>query len=340
MIIDNMNIAKLKTFLSHQEIMDLIDDNQWDTVYNQLKFEVSDPAMLTQTLITSDIDPLPYMTEIPAHMYSGTDIDIIRIPENIKNIKWSAFKDCTDLKSFTMDKNCEVTNLPWDCFNNCSKLEKVSLSDRIKEIGSKCFENCVKLESINLPHDLEEIWGGAFHNCSSLSSIVIPDTVELKPNQLRGHDSNIFYGCKSLKSITWRGKTYPSVNALYNELYAPVAQSKATKQWYRIKTSSRRLYCYKTKNDIRCNMVLDGFASADQCAVFFPSEKEALDFLHKNHNFINGWKVDDTCIYEARLSYQDKTEGFVRVKTRDGDVYIQALKAYKVGYSKSPVIPA
>ena len=84
--------------------------------------------------------------------------------------------------------------------------------------------------------------------------------------------------------------------------------------------------------------MLDGFIQGTQVPVFFYSEQEASDFLENNDYEINGWNVDELDIYKARLSAVDV--GFVKVKTIQGEVYIQSHKANRVGITSPKVIPS
>lgn len=108
----------------------------------------------------------------------------------------------------------------------------------------------------------------------------------------------------------------------------------------RITSSDRGLVVYKTKKDIRCNLVLNGFKSSNQASVFFPSEEEAKKFLKRNDHDINGWVVNDSAIHKAKLMISDKT--FVKVKSINGDVYIQEKYAATLGVpvNSQTLIPA
>lgn len=333
----NIDIEKLKEVLAEPEIEKLINENRWQEVYDVFSDKYGGYGtenILTDVLLKSGIDPLPYMQTIHTHMYDGLDLYDIVVPEDITFIGQSAFEKCIKLKR--VEIKGKVKKIDSYCFYDCENLEEVILPDGVESIGFCCFLNCKNLKNINLPDTVKFIGYRAFSNCENLASIIIPDSFVLKPNMFRSGSLAIFDGCDSLKSITWRGKTYKSRNEIAKELEGD--RFKASNTWYRVKNYGRSLVCYETKKGIKCNMVLDGFINSDQCPVFFRSKAEAEKFLRNNNNVINGWKAPDSAVYQARLSSNDT--GFVKVKTEQGDVYVQNHKAYNVGAQNNPVIPA
>ena len=81
---------QLKEFLSRQYILNMIDNNQWNEFYNTLAdFDWNNISDVTDFLVhTCDIDPLPF-----------ADDDILEfiIPDHIKFIDYSAFRNCRRL---------------------------------------------------------------------------------------------------------------------------------------------------------------------------------------------------------------------------------------------------
>lgn len=75
-----------------------------------------------------------------------------------------------------------------------SNLTNVTLSDSIKEIGTRAFSNCYLLENINFPEHLTTIGETAFYG-SGLTSVTIPDSVT-------SIGEAAFNACKKLTSIT------------------------------------------------------------------------------------------------------------------------------------------
>ena len=86
-----------------------------------------------------------------------------------------------------------VTNIGYQAFDGCTNLEKVTLSNTIKNIAG--FRSCKSLKSINIPGSVEVISEGAFSNCTALTNIVLPDSVNIIMDKA-------FSGCTGLKEIT------------------------------------------------------------------------------------------------------------------------------------------
>lgn len=68
------------------------------------------------------------------------------------------------------------------------------------------FSGCGKLKSIVMPNTVKSIGNHAFSGCSSLENLTISDSVEYIGN------SYTFEKCNNLKSITWKGEVYTSVD--------------------------------------------------------------------------------------------------------------------------------
>jgi len=164
-------------------------------------------------------------------------ITSVVIPKTVKKIYGYAFRDCTGIETLTISD--KVTRILSQAFSGCnikhiiiadgstqinssmivseSTLEKVTMPDTVKSIGSQSFFNCKNLKEINLSKSLKWIYYSAFYGCSSLESVVLPENVkylgsstfekctslkEVKLNEkLEDIYSYAFAGCKALESI-------------------------------------------------------------------------------------------------------------------------------------------
>ena len=109
------------------------------------------------------------------------DIQKIVIPENVMDIRISAFEDC-----------CELTNM--------------TIPDSVTSIGYYAFGYCYSLTSVIIPNSVISIGSGAFYGCSGLTSVTIPNTVA-------SIGCSVFYNCNNLKSLILN-KTMKQVKAL------------------------------------------------------------------------------------------------------------------------------
>jgi hypothetical protein len=140
------------------------------------------------------------------------------------------FKRCTSLTSIVLPEN--LIKIGNQAFEDCTSLENVRFGDNITTIESNAFKGCIALTSIVLGKEIATIGDCAFHDCRSLSSIIVkegnkyyksvndvlfnkegnilvkfPVGKEIEefniPSTVKKIEYGAFYGCKSLKSITF-----------------------------------------------------------------------------------------------------------------------------------------
>ena len=135
-------------------------------------------ANLTEVSISNSV------TYIAHSSFSNSGLISVTIPENVQNLGYSVFQDCSDLSSVTILSDSSnilmfdtiAVNNTNNVFNNCTSLNSVSIPNTVTGINSYMFQDCTSLTSITLPENLEKIAGLAFKD-TSLNSIVIPNTV-------------------------------------------------------------------------------------------------------------------------------------------------------------------
>ena len=168
--------------------------------------------------------------ELPAHLVIPAKIE----NEEIKEIGWGAFEDCTGLTSISLPAN--LTEIGEFAFSGCTGLTSVHLPANLTEIGYGAFEGCTGLTSVHLPASLTKIGGSAFYNCKGLTSISLPaGLTQIDENAFRGctglasvHlpanlteiDRRAFYGCTGLINLTIdsaNAKYKTEGNILYNK---------------------------------------------------------------------------------------------------------------------------
>ena len=163
----------------------------------------------------------------------GYEGDII-IPETVvfneasylvTSIGENAFFCCESLKSITIPNS--VAHIGDDAFGDCSSLTSIVIPDSVTSIGESVFDDCSSLTAIkvaegntvfdsrekcnalihtatntlirgcqntNIPNSVTSIQSDAFYGCSSLTSITIP-------NSVTNIGDGVFSGCSSLTSI-------------------------------------------------------------------------------------------------------------------------------------------
>ena len=134
---------------------------------------------------------------------NNANITGITLPKTIKEVGYSAFENCTGLKSFRMNYNgtveykAEIGNA---AFRGCTSLTDVSLSENVTSIGSMAFSGCTSLETLNLPERVESL-GRCLIEKTAISSITIPKNVKYSADA--NSSSGVLANVKALKTVTF-----------------------------------------------------------------------------------------------------------------------------------------
>lgn len=102
--------------------------------------------------------------------YTGT-ASSVSIPSSIKTIGAEAFAGNTSLTSISIGEN--VTEIEYGAFKDCTYLTNVKLTDSLTTIGNAAFSNNTSLKKITLPKNLKNLGSGVFAGCDKLSTIGI-----------------------------------------------------------------------------------------------------------------------------------------------------------------------
>lgn len=89
------------------------------------------------------------LTSIPKWSLSGTSIESVYIPANVKSIGYGAFENCTNLKTVFFDEKSVVTQIPGASFRN-SGLELIYLPKSIVTLSDQSFVNTKNLQIVYL----------------------------------------------------------------------------------------------------------------------------------------------------------------------------------------------
>ena len=158
----------LKSFLEKSENQQLINNNEWEKIYNIAENNLSagDIGKLTSILLNIDINPLNYLDYIPVAYLAFTDIKIFNIPSHIEAIRDSAFSDCVNLYS-------------------------IYIPNKVSIIGETAFGNCRKLKTVRLEKGVKTIEGYAFMSCDNLTAVIYSGTMEEFKNIYIDYRGNI-----------------------------------------------------------------------------------------------------------------------------------------------------
>lgn len=150
----------LRKFISDNKFM--IDNKQiaecyellYEIIYLQLAVEGSwthyITSVFTETLIKTGIDPLKYLTYIPAEFLYKSNIESLTIPDHITEICDSAFIGCSKLKSVKFDTPSNVRIISYNAFAYCDSLEEIEIPESVIGIQRDIFWNSKNLKRVIL----------------------------------------------------------------------------------------------------------------------------------------------------------------------------------------------
>ena len=122
------------------------------------------------------------------------------IPSEIDGYKVTAIRDhafegCSGIESVVVPAS--VTRIGCCAFERCG-LEKIVLSDELREIASDTFAFCKNLREIKLPDSLLHIGIDAFRGCSALEEVTFPE-------KLLSVDGTAYKDCDNIRELTMLG---------------------------------------------------------------------------------------------------------------------------------------
>lgn len=169
----------------------------------------------------TNLQVLPHLknvTELGEEVFNHCrSIPFIVLPETLQKIGDGCFIFCYGMTSACFKGS--LKKLPRDSFGCCTELNSVTLPKDLEEIGAMAFYNCPALTKIVFPDTLKSIAWSAFEK-TGITNIVLPDGFEVLgfdvfrgcplktislPNTLTYLPARLFYDCKSLTEIEFRG---------------------------------------------------------------------------------------------------------------------------------------
>ena len=153
-------------------------------------------------------------------MFQGcTSLESITLPQNIRTIDYSAFADCSNLKTVTFgggltgsNKKDVLVNINGSSFKNCSSLEVVEFPSTVKSVGQSAFEGCNKLQFVYLSEDAT--YGADAFKTGTVDSSDTPLMLISKSKDCYDADklkNNLSAYSENLTSVSYTHLTLPTI---------------------------------------------------------------------------------------------------------------------------------
>lgn len=127
---------------------------------------------------------------------------------NIGIIERDTFRDCSSLKSVSVDDNSSTKVNSKNTIDKkfikqqCDKglLKNIVLPNSLTAIESNAFSGCISLKSVEIPANVMRVGAEVFMNCENLKTVVFKDnTTGASMRKIVGEA--MFLNCKSLKTV-------------------------------------------------------------------------------------------------------------------------------------------
>lgn len=153
--------------------------------------------------VTSDAGTAAWEEE---RKVNAADVKSIVVMEEVTKLaphgggSTGAFSSCKNAIDVTISG--KVKEIGTYAFMDCEKLEVVVINARVEAVGDSAFSRCTSLKGIVLPYEVVSVGENAFTDCTSLKEVAFAGNVETIKRAA-------FWGCTSLSFLEFDGKTPP-----------------------------------------------------------------------------------------------------------------------------------
>jgi len=172
-----------------------------------------------EIVVPDTIENLPVKVIGHDAFYNNKNLNVVKLPQCITEIRFSAFANCENLTYINIPNGVE--RFGFSAFYECKKLETIVIPEGITSIPSRMFYGCESLKEINIPESVTKIYDYAFKDCKALEDIVLPQSLETI-------EVGAFDGCEGIEkiyipdSVTYLGNSaFNDCDSLYDVRLSP-----------------------------------------------------------------------------------------------------------------------
>ena len=177
----------------------------------------------------------------------------ITLPAGLQYIENNAFDSCWNLAH--VDMGNEVLAIGDMAFSSCG-FSTITLSNKLKMIGSDAFTSCDKLTQIVIPDSVESIGASAFYECGALKEITIGKGVVTM-------GENALWYCRTLETIYFHATAMEDMEDGSSMVYYTGREGNGVQLI--IGANVQRIPAYFCNDDGRSKLVTVTFASGSVC---------------------------------------------------------------------------
>lgn len=161
-----------------------------DTILNTVQtigeYAFSENKTISSLTLTDNV------SSIEEGAFYNCKLKIIKLPQRLRHLGYSAFRGCTNLVSLSIPQG--ISTIESFTFYKCESLSNIDIPLGVEMIEFYAFNGCSSLINVNLPNTLKIIGHGAFYKCENLNEIRFNDGLEII-------DDYAFYSTKNLSKL-------------------------------------------------------------------------------------------------------------------------------------------
>ena len=158
-----------------EEHRELINENSYEELFSIFSASKNVRGELGAVLEAAGLKPLLYMKEVPIfYLFEQPSVTTLSIPNNIQEINYKAFYNCTNLQNVQIGKNVETIDV--EAFAECTSLRSIKFPSKLTYIGSSAFQSCTSLEEVEFESCPKGLGTGVFKD-TSLRKVILKDSL-------------------------------------------------------------------------------------------------------------------------------------------------------------------